>query len=147
MIRGGLTSVTFRQLSPLEVIKLVERSPLTYIEWGGDVHVPHGDIKLAEQIYQMTVDGGLKISSYGSYYFVGESEPTGLSFQKVLDTAIALKAPVIRIWAGRKGSMETDEFYRNMVIEDSLLIADMAASEGIQLAYEYHAGTLTDTID
>jgi hypothetical protein len=45
MIRTGLVSVTFRQLSAEEIIKLVVCAGLEGIEWGGDIHVPHGDLK------------------------------------------------------------------------------------------------------
>ena len=45
IIKSGLVSITFRELNPLEIIRLVSKAGLDGIEWGGDVHVPHGDIK------------------------------------------------------------------------------------------------------
>jgi hypothetical protein len=44
MIQTGLVSITFRQLSPPAIIDLVRQAGLEGIEWGGDVHVPHGDL-------------------------------------------------------------------------------------------------------
>ncbi len=41
--RAGLVSVTFRQLSPEEIVRVAREAGLTVIEWGGDVHVPPGD--------------------------------------------------------------------------------------------------------
>ena len=87
MIRGGLVSVTFRALSAGEIVDLVARAGLTGIEWGGDVHVPHGDVACAREVYQRTVDAGLTVCSYGSYYRVGSGEPP--AFEAVIESALA----------------------------------------------------------
>jgi len=142
-LRGGLVSVTFRKLSSKEIVDLVVKSKLTDIEWGGDIHVPHGDTKTAGEVYKMTTDAGLRVSSYGSYYHVGHEDE--LAFSKVLESAAALHAPAIRVWAGHKGSLDADETYRATVVEDSRRIGDMAAEAGIKVSYEYHGKTLTDT--
>ena len=42
MIGSSLCSVTFRALTPEEVLELAARAELDAIEWGGDVHVPCG---------------------------------------------------------------------------------------------------------
>ena len=41
----GLVSVTFRDKTPAEIVSEVKKAGLDAIEWGGDVHVPHGDVK------------------------------------------------------------------------------------------------------
>ncbi|MBN1639977.1 MAG: sugar phosphate isomerase/epimerase [Anaerolineae bacterium] len=143
MIRPGLVSITFRQLAPREVVALVARTGLTGIEWGGDVHVPHGDVQRARQVRQLTVDAGLEIPAYGSYYRVGHQEPC--PFEAVLETAVALGTPVVRVWAGKQGSAQADRAYWDRVIDDSRRIADLAAASGVTVAYEFHGGTLTDT--
>jgi len=43
-LRPGLVSVSFRALSPSEIIPMVVSGGLQGIEWGGDIHVPHGSI-------------------------------------------------------------------------------------------------------
>jgi len=144
-IHPGLVSITFRQLSPAEIIDLVVQAQLTGIEWGGDIHVPHGDSATASAVQQQTLDAGLQVAAYGSYYRVSHAE-TG-PFEAVLDAAVALGAPTIRVWAGRQGSDSADEAYWQAVIEDSRRIADLAAAAGITIAYEFHAKTLTDTND
>ena len=110
MISSGLVSITFRKLSPREIVDLVAKAQLDAIEWGGDVHVPHGDLSAAKDVHKMTNDAGLSLSSYGSYYRVGHDEP--VPFGEVLETAVELKAPTIRVWAGKKGSNDADEAYR-----------------------------------
>jgi sugar phosphate isomerase/epimerase len=149
MIHSGLVSVTFRQLSAGEIVELVAQAGLEGIEWGGDVHVPHGDVACAREVYQRTVDAGLAVCSYGSYYRVGHDDSP--PFEDVVDTALALHAPLVRVWAGRRGSAEADAAYWQRVVQDSLRIADLAEQAGLAqpaglgVAYEYHGNTLTDT--
>ena len=45
--RLGLVSVSFRPHTPEDILKAMQCAGLNYIEWGGDVHVPHGDEKTA----------------------------------------------------------------------------------------------------
>jgi len=145
MLRTGLVSVTFRKLTPQEIIALVARAGLAGIEWGGDIHVPHGDTAKAREVRKMTLDRGIAVASYGSYYYVGETG--GPPFQSVLDTAIALGAPTIRVWAGKKGSAQAPAEYRRAVVSDSGRIADMAGGMNLSVSYEFHPKTLTDTND
>ncbi len=104
MIRPGLVSVTFRKLTPREIVTAAVQAKLQGIEWGGDVHVPHGKIDVAREVAAMTRDAGLAISSYGSYYRLGDEAKDLLP--RVIETAIALGAPVVRVWAGRVGSKD-----------------------------------------
>jgi len=147
MIRGGLVSITFRQLSPEAIVSLVVKAGLQGIEWGGDVHVPHGDLDTAREVGNRTRDVGLEIASFGSYYRVGESEASGLEFASVLETALTLEAPLIRVWAGERSPADADDAYREMVMSDTRRIADLAADTDVGIAYEYHGGTLTETVE
>ena len=144
-IRSGLVSITFRKLSPRQVVDAAAAAGLAGIEWGGDVHVPHGNLGQAAEVRNMTVDAGLSVAAYGSYYRAGASEAAGLAFESVLETARALGAPVIRVWAGPVGSADTDAATRACIVADSRRIAVLAARAGIVVASEYHGGTLTDT--
>lgn len=145
MIYSGLVSVTFRQFTPEEVIELAKKAGLDGIEWGGDKHVPHGDTDCAKRVLKLTKDAGLKVAAYGSYYRVGEQNE--FSFGDVLKTAKALESPVIRVWAGTVGSSDANEEYWNNVVTDSQRITNAAKKENIQIAFEFHKKTLTDTND
>jgi 3-dehydroshikimate dehydratase len=145
MIRPGLVSITFRSLSPKHIIDLVVRAGLIGIEWGGDVHVPHGSPVLGRELGQMTRDAGLVSAAYGSYYRVG-GEPPDL-FARVLDTAVALETKIIRVWAGRVGSAEADAATRRRITEDAIRISELTAKAGLTIACEWHGGTLTDTAE
>ncbi|MFL7793458.1 MAG: sugar phosphate isomerase/epimerase family protein [Anaerolineae bacterium] len=143
MIHSGLVSITFRQLSPREIVDLVVKAGLEGIEWGGDIHVPHGDLLRAREVRRMTQEAGLAVAAYGSYYRVERDDP--VPFDSVLATAVELGTPAVRVWAGTRGSAEADAAYRAEVIDLSRRIADMAAGAGVTVAYEFHDGTLTDT--
>jgi 3-dehydroshikimate dehydratase len=141
MLIPGLVSVTFRKLPPPEIIELVRQANLRAIEWGGDVHVPPGNLTRAADVRRRTEDAGLTVSAYGSYYRVGQTDPFG----PILETAVVLGAPAIRVWAGHVGSAQADAAYRAAIVRDSLRIADLAAEREISISYEFHGGTLTDT--
>lgn len=143
MIESGLTSVTFRQFSAGKIVDLVSQAGLAAIEWGGDIHVPHGDLKIAREVARMTADAGLRVSSYGSYYVVGDESK--LEFEPVLASALELGAPCIRVWAGDRGSDRVDEGYWDRFIEESRRIGDMAAFTELSVAFEFHRNSLTDT--
>ena len=141
-MKTGLTSVTFRQLPAEEIIPLAKSQGLEAIEWGGDVHVPPGDIANAKRIRQMTTDAGLAVSSYGSYWKGLDMD----AFHHVLQCALILGAPVIRIWAGNKGSADTDDTEYKLLLENICRACSLSLPHGITIATEYHAKTLTDTL-
>ena len=145
MITPGLVSVTFRKIAPADIVALVRQAGLQGIEWGGDVHVPHGDLGRAREVRELTHQSGLAVTAYGSYFRVAHSEDDGLPFQQVLDTALELGAPIIRVWAGTAGSASTEEDVRWRVIADLRRVAELAAKVGVKIATEFHGGTLTDT--
>ncbi|OGV46585.1 MAG: hypothetical protein A2017_17335 [Lentisphaerae bacterium GWF2_44_16] len=145
MIKGGLVSISFRELKPEEIIELLLKAKLDCVEWGGDVHVPHGDLRRARELRRMGADAGISVSSYGSYYKAGESENTGLHFEAVLGSALELGAPVIRVWAGIKASAVATLTYREEVISNLMEISASAEKFKIKVSLEFHGNTLTDT--
>lgn len=144
MFQTGLVSVSFRKLSPGEIIDAVKNAGLEGIEWGGDIHVPSGNTDIAKHVYKLTEEAGLKVFAYGSYYRVGFSTNIPDDFSKVLNCAILLHAPVIRVWAYNKGSAEVTESEFNRLVEESRIIADMAQPFGINISFECHGNTYTD---
>ncbi len=137
----GLVSVTYRKLTPPAIIDLAARAGLNCIEWGSDVHVPQTDLENARRVGEMTREAGMTVSSYGSYYRLG----AGQDITPYLDAAVALRAPVIRVWAGTKGSEQIDAVTRAAWVDEAKTVSRLAAKRGITVAFEYHHGTLTDT--
>ncbi|PRA80326.1 sugar phosphate isomerase/epimerase [Microbacterium sp. MYb66] len=140
-IRPGLCSVTFRELAPEQIIALAADAGLEAIEWGGDVHVPPGDVVRAAEVARATADAGLAVASYGSYFRAGADEP----LTPVLDAAQALGADRVRVWAGRTGSDAATEADGAAVVARLQAAASEAEARGIGLALEFHSGTLADT--
>ena len=89
MNKIGLCSITFRDLSVTEVIKLAKEAKLDGIEWGADKHVIPTDLKNAEIVAKQTNEAGLEVASYGSYYRVGEID-NDYCFEDFLKAALAL---------------------------------------------------------
>jgi len=145
-LKTGLLSITFRKLPREDIVRIAAEAGLESIEWGGDIHVPHGDLDAAAEAARLTRAAGLTVRSYGSYYYLGVKEQ-GFTFEDALATAVRLEAPAIRVWAGKKGSDEASEEDRARVAEDARRAAERAAREGIAVCLEYHSRTLTDTCD
>ncbi len=145
MLSPGLVSISFRSLAVPVVLGLARTAGLQTIEWGGDVHCPHGDEAIAKQVATATAAAGLTVAAYGSYYRVGVSEAQGLGFAQVLASAVALGAPVVRVWVGNQGSAATSAQQRAAIVADAQRIAGLAAHANVRVLSEWHGGTLTDT--
>ena len=147
-LEPGLVSVSFRALSPRQIVDLSRQCGLRAIEWGGDVHVPPGHLARAREVRAMTADAGLRTVAYGSYLRLGEDEAR-VRFDATIETAMELAAPTIRVWAGRRGSAQSDATYRSRVADQALELAakTRVTSAALLICYEYHADTLTDTDD
>jgi 3-dehydroshikimate dehydratase len=143
MLRSGLVSVTFRKFSPAEVIQFVRDAGLEGIEWGGDIHLPPGDLALARQVREQCAAAGVNAAAYGSYYRLGTSNPR--PFSAVVETAAELGAPTIRVWAGDKNSADAGEGDWQRVVAEAQEIAGQAAAAGLTVSFEFHDLTLNDT--
>ena len=142
-LKSGLLSITFRQLDRAAIVKVAADAGLDGIEWGGDVHVPPGDLDAARDAARLTADRDLTVAAYGSYY---RCEPGG-DFAPVLDAAEALGAPLIRVWAGRANPDKVNCEARQQTADEIRRVTDLAAARGVLVAAEWHGGTLTDTLD
>jgi sugar phosphate isomerase/epimerase len=145
----GLVSITFRAESPRRIIEACRSCGLIAIEWGGDVHVPPGDLETARSVGNATREAGLRVAAYGSYYRFEDVTGTRPDHDPgtVLDTAEAVGATVVRVWAGRRGSAETPPEARAAIVAAARALGERAAGRGLVLAFEYHRNTLTDTAE
>jgi sugar phosphate isomerase/epimerase len=139
MIRPGLCSITFHPLSAEEALALAATAGLEGIEWASKSHVPLGDLQAAKRVRNQTVDAGLVVTSYGTYYRVGSGE----EFSPVLETALALGAPIIRVWAGQKDYAKSSPEEIGRIVEETLCVADLCTAAGLKIGFEHHDGTLT----
>ena len=140
----GLVSVTFRGLDPGRVLALCTRESLRAVEWGGDVHVPAGDVQRARQVREATAAAGVGVCTHGSYLRCGEAGEGQVA--AVVATASAVGAPAIRVWAGTRGSAEASADERSGVVAGLVDAARAADGAGMTLVLEHHGGTLTDSV-
>lgn len=141
----GVVSATFRELPAQDVIRLAAENRLEAVEWSENAHVYPGDPEGARALREATEAAGLAIACYGSYYRLGEYDDPAATFRRSLISAVALGAPLIRIWAGVRPSCEADGAYRARLVEEARLIAGIAEEEGVTVVTEWHRNTLTDT--
>ena len=138
MLRPGLVSVTFRALSPREIIQSCVEAKLQGIEWGGDVHVPPDNLRNAREVAHMTRESGLDVAAYGSYY-----RCDGAPFEPILETAVELSAPLVRVWAGKVDASDATESNWARMSDELARINELARAANVQVATEFHGGTLT----
>ena len=61
-LKLGLCSVTFRKKSAAQVVEIAKKAGISYIEWGGDIHVKNADdAKIVKSIYAVDFSGSGKI--------------------------------------------------------------------------------------
>lgn len=152
-MKTGLVSISFRKKSVKELIQAAKESGLEYIEWGGDVHIPMGNVKLARRVRRQMNGAGLKCASYGSYFGVVYhcDEHFPMPFKKVLKTAKALGAKTVRVWLGwpkcgcKKGKciyLCDKQFDKTVTVAKYL--CNEAKKYGLTLSIECHFATLSD---
>lgn len=141
MLRAGLVSATFKKHPADEVIVLAGSAGLSGIEWSENHHLEKGNTAMAREIRLRSLDAGLAVASYGSYYRLGQH----MDFRPSMESAVALGAPYIRIWAGTKPSSQVgaDEF--DHLVREAKDAAHLAQDNGMVVALEWHKNTLTDT--
>lgn len=144
LLKIGMTSLTLKNESITNVVKIAKEAGIEGIEWGvSDKHMKLCDEKSAEEIRKASSEYGVEIFSLGSYCYMEEREECDVA----LETAVLLGAPIIRIWAGKLPPYECDDEYRDKIISNTIYMANKAREHNIVLGFEYHPWTLTETAD
>ncbi len=143
-ILPGLCSVTLRSASVDSVARLAGECGVRAIEWGADVHVPPGDSAAASLARAATAAADCRVASYGTYLF-SAGVPAPDDTCAVLDTAVALGAPNVRVWA-TFGVEPGSSAYPELV--DGLRACSVeAGARDLTVGLEFHGGTATATVD
>lgn len=142
---AGLCSISLRHLSVNDVVKQAVLSGLQAIEWGGDIHVPHGNLETARDARQLCDDNNIRVVSYGSYWTAGSDNQESKSFVSVAKTAMALNAKFVRVWAGNVDGRRICHEQRHKIIESLSYATKTAADYGVAVSVEYHDNTLACT--
>ncbi len=140
----GLCSVTLRSSTIDDVARLAGGCGLRALEWGADVHVRPGDTAGVARARAATRAADAVVASYGTYLFAAGPESDD-SVQSALDTAYALGAPNVRVWAGFGAVADTDEY--RAIVDALAACAVAAADRNLTIGVEFHGGTPTATVD
>lgn len=145
MFGVGLVSVSFRPLSPAEIVSLCTENGLSYIEWGSDVHAPHDNLERLKEIADLQAANNIRCSSYGTYFKLGETPiqelPRYISAAKILGTQ------VLRIWCGNKDYELLTDTQRAVILDEAKTAARIAEESGVTLCMECHNNTFTNCLD
>lgn len=137
----GLVSVSFRALSPAEIIKEVKKAGLSCIEWGSDIHAPCDDsVKLGE-IAELQKKNGIFCCSYGTYFRLGSDDTEELI--KYINAAGILGTDILRLWCGNKPADEYTREEEKALFDECRKAAAIAEKNGVILCMECHNGTYT----
>ena len=142
MYQLGLVSVSFRNLTPRQIVEAAVNANLKWIEWGSDVHAPCGDIARLEEIAALQKEFGVACSSYGTYFRIGVNSEEELC--DYIRAAKILGTNILRLWCGPKGSAEFTAEELEPFYEQCRRLAKIAEDSDVILCMECHGGTLTD---
>lgn len=141
----GLVSVSFRQHTPQTILKAMQKTGLTCIEWGSDVHAPCRDTENLHEIARMQKEMGITCSSYGTYFRLGETPmeelPHYIAAAKILGTNI------LRLWCGSKCGCDYSPEEKQFLITLCRQAAQIAQGEDVILCLECHKGTYTQMLE
>ena len=143
-IRPGLCSVTLRAQTVDDIARIAGECGLDGIEWGADVHVPPGDAVAARRARSASAAADLVVASYGSYLFA-LGTPTPGEHGAVLETAVAIGAPNVRVWAGLGVSLGSDA--SRELVAGLARFCRAADEHGLSVSLEFHGGTPTGTVE
>lgn len=144
MFVKGLCSVSFRSLSPQEIILAAKNANLSCIEWGSDIHAKCDITENLGYIVSLQEKYGIFCSSYGTYFRLGTDNVNELS--QYISAAKVLGTDVLRIWCGdRQREMLTDS-ESSALIDIAKKAAEIACKNGVTLCMECHNNSYTQTL-
>ena len=137
----GLVSISFRQHSPREILEAMQKTSLTCIEWGSDVHAPYGDTERLDEIVRLQKQYGITCCSYGTYFRLGETPLEEL--EGYIRAAKKLGTNVLRLWCG-KGAVGMTEEEKVRFFELCRTAAAIAKEHDVIFCMENHMKTFTE---
>ena len=138
----GLVSVSFRGHTPREIIEAAAAAGLSCIEWGSDVHAPPSEGARLCEIAALQAAYGLKASSYGTYFRLGQTPLDELC--SYIRAAEILGTDTLRLWCGQKSGADMTKAEREELTALCRAAATMAEAAGVRLCMECHKRTFTE---
>jgi hypothetical protein len=144
MIRIGLSSSALLTLSAHDVIAAAVGAGVDAIEWAGDFHVQQGDAAAVSGLMMDTLRAGLTTASYAPLYRALPGGELGLRFESVLETALRLQAPIVRIFLGGDSSVCREGEGRARLAAEARRLGDRAARQGVTVCLSLGRNTCMD---
>ena len=138
----GLVSVSFRAHTPKEILEAMSGTGLSHIEWGSDIHAPYNDLRVLYEIADLQKKYGIKCSSYGTYFKLGEAPISDL--EQYINAARVLGTDVLRVWCGSKSGSHMTPTERDALAFECRKAASLAQKRGVVICTECHKGTFTE---
>lgn len=145
MFQSGLVSISFRSLSPEQIVALCRECSLSAIEWGSDVHAPYTDVERLRQIIALQKEAGISCSSYGTYFKLGIHDTNEL--HGYIAAAKILGTNILRLWCGDKNYEDMTADERTHLLTEAKKAAQIAEAEGVILCMECHNNTFTNCLE
>lgn len=145
MFEAGLVSISFRSLSPEQIVTLCRGNGLRAIEWGSDVHAPCTDLDRLHQIVALQEKNGLVCSSYGTYFKLGVHNTEEL--HGYIAAAKILGTNILRLWCGEKNYEDLTAERRDFLLSEAKNAASIAEAAGVILCMECHNNTYTNCLE
>lgn len=145
MFQSGLVSISFRSLSPQQIVSLCKEAGLSAIEWGSDVHAPCSDRERLHEIVTLQALEGISCSSYGTYFKLGVHDTTEL--HDYISAAKILGTDILRLWCGEKNFEDLSAEERKHILDEAKKAAAIAEAEDVTLCMECHNNTFTNCLE
>ena len=149
MIHAALASAALSGESPETILQTALDAGVNGVEWSADGFLEQGDMAAAGDLMMKPLRAGLCSVSYASLFRFGIHDHG--SFSKVLETAAALHAPMVRVWTGPRGVgtgfLDDDGRANGDFADEIFRLADKAGEQGISLCFGFAKGSILDSYD
>ena len=145
MFHTGLVSISFRSLTPEQIVDYMQEAGLRYVEWGSDVHAKKEDLETLHRIAALQQKNGIYCSSYGTYFHLGRDPLSDLP--AYISAAQILGTNILRLWCGNKKSTEYMPEEKTAFLEQCRAAARIAEEHGVIFCMECHNNTYTQLLE
>ncbi len=135
MLKIGLASGAFRELSAKEILSLAKEAGASFLRWDA-CHV-HDNVTLAAELGAMTREYGMTAVSYGSAYTVGADGDA----EAAIAAAAALGAATVTVYLP---TLPLDRTGEAMLVAETEQLLSLAGAKGLSVTIESKTGTVTD---
>lgn len=147
LLRTGLVSLALRKQKPEHIVRFANDAELAVIEWSGLAHNPLSKEAISQELATLTADAGLEIVAFASQHRVGDTTRMAVPLDREIAAAVALGAPMMRVFVGTKPSADLADSDWRRLDEKFQETVEVVNAAGLRLAIEHQGNTCNDTSD